>query len=96
MPPQQLKRTVRQLSSSETTSPPRKKTGQRTITEEAVVPTTDESDESEIDNRSESTVDMDSDLGPEPDKKDVDAWIIRFSKTSKRQEKRLAKIRKNM
>lgn len=93
--PKQQKRIVRQLSSSEIESPPRKKTDRRQTDTVAIEQMNEpnayvieETRDSEMD--SVSSVDL-MDSEAEPDPKELEEWIIKFNKKSKKLMKTCSK-----
>lgn len=86
---QQKKRSVRSTATSATSSinsPPRKKQITRAV-EHDYHRTTNEKIDAIV-----SDVDSDSDSGPDPAKDDIDGWVLKLTKRSRKQDKRIAKV----
>lgn len=89
--PQRPQRNVRKLSTPESTSPPPKRVDRKPAT--ASTTTKDEeSDNNDSDMDSVSSVNL-TDSEPEPARDDVDKWIERFNKHSRKVEKKMRKLR---
>ncbi|KXJ84033.1 hypothetical protein RP20_CCG021460 [Aedes albopictus] len=89
---QQPKRNACQLSSTEVRSPPRKKASTVPPNKcDALCETNDDDNGDEREAMNTADTDTDSDSGPDPARDDVDGWLLKFSKRSKRQDKLIAK-----
>ncbi|KXJ70947.1 hypothetical protein RP20_CCG021974 [Aedes albopictus] len=96
---QQKKRSVSSTIASSVKSPPRKKQVTRGIEHDRQTTAAEPIEGNRKTDKKEDEIvihdDSDSDSGPDPSYDDVDAWFVKLRKRSRKQEKRIAELKKS-